>query len=92
MRTGRICKPEFQVGLTGLAQRRADDLEQVVVIDAACGKTPPRPLVVARSLLFKSSSAGDDDDGNFLRRIQPMKPFHDAKTVPRHAAPRPAEN
>lgn len=68
-------------GLT--AQRRVDHHEQIVVVNRFVEK---RHGAAARGplLVFGVFAAGDDDDGNFFSGVQPLKPFHDTKAVPRH--------
>ena len=79
--------PDFKLEFRPVCPRcptLPDHLEQVVMIDGLVEKRH-RATRSGTFLVFKFFQTGDDDDGDFLCRIQPMKPIHDAKTVPRNA-------
>jgi hypothetical protein len=67
-----------------LAERRTDDLEQIVVVNRLVEKRH-RTAAGSPFLVFWVFADGNDDDRNSFGRVQPLQPFHDTKTVPRHA-------
>src|SRR5579862_1174882 len=77
-------KPEFE-SLDCLAQCRANHFQEIIVFQRLLEKGDCARIRGAL-LGIRIIAARDDNDGNSFDRIQAMKPFHDAKSVPRHAA------
>ena len=55
-------------GRLGVAQRRADHLQQIIVVDRLVEKRH-RPAGHGAFLVLGILAAGDDDDGDFFRLL-----------------------